>query len=94
MERCPARGERLWNHNYYGCHGLARAVDGLSAPDLRESAAAHDPKTLRTILRDGALSSGGMPKFDEYTDEDIRAVQMYIRKISTDTHAGTNSISQ
>ena len=37
-----ARGEHLWNHTCALCHGAAGAGAGPLAPDLRESAAAHE----------------------------------------------------
>lgn len=77
-----ARGEHLWNHTCSLCHGAAGAGAGTIAPDLRESPAAHDFATLRTILKEGTLAPGGMPQFDERTDEEIRDLQMYIEKVS------------
>ena len=76
------RGEHLWNHTCALCHGAAGAGAGPLAPDLRESAAAHDYSALRTILKEGTLASGGMPQFDERTDEEIRDLQHYIERIS------------
>ena len=77
-----ARGERLWNHTCLLCHGYAGAGAGMIAPDLRESRSAHDFASLRSILHDGSLAAGGMPQFDERSDEEIRDLQMYIEKIS------------
>ena len=37
---------------------------------------------LRTILKEGTLASGGMPQFDERTDEEIRDLQHYIEQVS------------
>jgi len=77
-----ARGEHLWNHTCGLCHGVAAAGAGPLAPDLRESAAAHEYSALRTILKQGTLASGGMPQFDERTDEEIRDLQQYIEQVS------------
>jgi quinohemoprotein ethanol dehydrogenase len=81
-EAAASRGENLWNHTCLLCHGYAGVGAGAVAPDLRESAAAHDLKSLRAILRDGLLVSGGMPKFDDRTDDEVIELEMYIRKIS------------
>ncbi|MDB6092197.1 MAG: PQQ-dependent dehydrogenase, methanol/ethanol family, partial [Gammaproteobacteria bacterium] len=54
------------------------------APDLRESIAAHNFDALRGILHDGLLVAGGMPKFDDRTDDEVRELLAYIRKISRD----------
>jgi len=77
-----ARGARLWAHTCSLCHGAAGAGAGPIAPDLRESPAAHDFAALRSILHDGTLASGGMPQFDERTDDEIRDLRMYIEEFS------------
>jgi quinohemoprotein ethanol dehydrogenase len=76
------RGEALFDESCVTCHGVAGAIQGASAPDLRESAAARDLDTLRTIVHDGALSLGGMPQFDEYGDDQLRDISMYIQYVS------------
>ena len=81
-ETAAARGENLWNHTCGLCHGIAGIGAGSVAPDLRESAAAHNYDSLRVILKEGTLALGGMPKFDDRTDSEVRDVFMYIRKIS------------
>lgn len=81
-EAAASRGENLWNHTCLLCHGVAGIGAGSIAPDLRESAAAHDLNALRTILKDGTLVAGGMPQFDDRTDEEINDLLMYIEKIS------------
>lgn len=81
-ESAAARGQNLWNHTCLLCHGVAGIGAGSVAPDLRESAAAHDLSALRAILKDGLLVAGGMPKFDDRTDEEVADLLAYIRKIS------------
>ena len=36
-------------------------------------------EAFTAIARDGAMESRGMPKFEEFSDEDIAALQHYIR---------------
>jgi quinohemoprotein ethanol dehydrogenase len=83
-EAAAARGQNLWNHTCLLCHGVAGIGAGPIAPDLRESIAAHNFDALRGILHDGLLVAGGMPKFDDRTDDEVRELLAYIRKISRD----------
>jgi quinohemoprotein ethanol dehydrogenase len=76
------RGEGLWNRSCIFCHGPAAATAGANAPDLRESPAAHDFDTLKSVVQDGALRENGMPLYDELTDEQLRDLHMYIRQVS------------
>lgn len=76
--RKVAQGEYLYNSSCVACHGVAaKAVGG--APDLRASAAAADRETFGTILKDGALATRGMPRFDDLNTEEVDAVYQYIR---------------
>ena len=60
------------------CHG-AGGVSGGYAPDLRASGAFLDSEALRSIVHGGALKGNGMPQFEELTEEDLKALQQYIR---------------
>lgn len=62
------------------CHGSDVESNGSIAPDLRESRLAMNWEAFRTVLRDGQLASAGMPKFDDLSDKQMRAIYMYIRK--------------
>jgi mono/diheme cytochrome c family protein len=88
-ETAAARGENLWNHTCGLCHGIAGIGAGSVAPDLRESAAAHNYDSLRVIMKQGTLAFGGMPKFDDRTDSEVRDVFMYIREISKPVPTGS-----
>jgi len=61
------------------CHGSA-AVAGGYAPDLRASPVPLSHDAFKAIVQGGALESRGMPKFEEFTDEDITALQHYLRE--------------
>jgi quinohemoprotein ethanol dehydrogenase len=60
------------------CHGTG-AVAGGTAPDLRASPVVLDFAAFAAIVRDGGLESRNMPRFVELTDEELRALQHYIR---------------
>ncbi len=60
------------------CHGI-NLVSGGNAPDLRESALALNLDTLWSVLHDGALMQNGMPRFDNLSRDQVKAVHAYIR---------------
>ncbi|NGY04191.1 PQQ-dependent dehydrogenase, methanol/ethanol family [Solimonas terrae] len=60
------------------CHGVA-AVAGGYAPDLRASQIPLSTAAFTAVVRDGGLLARGMPQFSELSDEDILALQNYIR---------------
>jgi len=67
------------------CHGIEIEGTGPDAPDLRESAAALNFETFRSILHDGTLAPGGMPRYSDLTEEEIRSIYMYIRQRTRET---------
>ena len=85
-EASAARGRDVWIRNCSICHTPGGA--NANYPDLRESPMAHDYPTLRKIVREGALSSLGMPKFDELTDAQVRDVYMAVRWYSRQAAEG------
>ena len=72
------RGAGLYARNCLACHGVG-AVSGGAAPDLRESPILLVRDAFRQIVQAGALESHGMPKFAEMSDDDLAAIQHYIR---------------
>jgi quinohemoprotein ethanol dehydrogenase len=70
-------GQHIFDDTCSTCHGT-NVVSGGLAPDLRASQAASDPSALRAIL-DGALELRGMPKFYNYSADDVDAIYQYIR---------------
>lgn len=61
------------------CHGFGLRSGG-AAPDLRKSALPLNLDGLKSVLQDGALLPRGMPQFSEFTDEQVEAIQHYIRQ--------------
>jgi quinohemoprotein ethanol dehydrogenase len=72
------RGEHLFDNNCNYCHGTD-ALSGGQAPDLRASPLAADRKTLGQIVLGGVLQLQGMPKYPDFSDEDVDALYHYIR---------------
>lgn len=74
-----AEGAALYGSNCAMCHGMALQSSGAPAPDLRESAIALKRENLAVFLPSGAASPSGMPRFEEFSPEQIRGLHMYIR---------------
>jgi quinohemoprotein ethanol dehydrogenase len=60
------------------CHGM-NAIGAGAAPDLRFSPVILDKAAFRTIVKDGALKSAGMPANARLSDEDVEAIRHYLR---------------
>jgi quinohemoprotein ethanol dehydrogenase len=74
-------GAAVYRNSYcFICHGGKVEDSGSIAPDLRESRLALNFEALKAVLHEGKLADFGMPKFDDLTDEDVRALHMYIRQ--------------
>jgi quinohemoprotein ethanol dehydrogenase len=74
--RTVAGGELFANCAF--CHGYG-AVAGGAAPDLRASPIPTDADAFASVVREGALVDAGMPKFDEFTSEQVESIRHYIR---------------
>jgi quinohemoprotein ethanol dehydrogenase len=72
-----ARGDHLYNYTCGACHGGGLISMG-GGPDLRGSSLALDRSAFRQVVMDGAMVSGGMPKWD-ITDDQLEDVYQYIR---------------
>jgi quinohemoprotein ethanol dehydrogenase len=72
-------GKNVYDFNCAVCHGPIAEPSGSIAPDLRESSLAVNWKAFRSVLHEGVLASAGMPKFDDVSDENTRALFLYIR---------------
>jgi quinohemoprotein ethanol dehydrogenase len=72
------RGEHLFDNNCNYCHGTD-ALSGGQAPDLRASPLASNRKTLGEIVLNGILQLQGMPKYPDFSDQDVDAIYHYIR---------------
>lgn len=72
-------GEALWSKTCFWCHGPG-AVSAGGAPDLRASAIVLDQVAMNRVVINGERRSRGMPGYPEFTDDDIKAIQHYVRK--------------
>lgn len=60
------------------CHGANVVAKGM-APDLRASPIPLNNQLFSMIVRDGIKMKKGMPAYKEFTGEDIKALQHFIR---------------
>tara|TARA_B110000503_G_scaffold45770_1_gene74833 strand:- start:1253 stop:3352 length:2100 start_codon:yes stop_codon:yes gene_type:complete len=60
------------------CHGFRAVAVGV-ATDLRASVIVRSTQAFTNVLYDGLLVAGGMPRFDELDDNQIKDLQQYIR---------------
>ena len=65
------------------CHGRGLFSGGM-APDLRASVIPLDFATFAAVVRDGAKAGLGMPPRPEFTDEQLRSLQHFIRREAAD----------
>ncbi len=80
------RGAGIYNSSCIICHGSGMIAGG-AAPDLRKSMIPTDPDGFAGVVRDGALMPRGMPRFAQFTDEDLEGLRHYVRQRARDTMA-------
>ncbi len=68
--------------NCVACHGGQAESAGAPGPDLRESGVPLDPAAFRQIVHDGALLPKGMPRFQNFTEEQLLQLRSYIRQMA------------
>lgn len=78
-----ARGMLTYARHCAVCHGVDVIAAG-HVPDLRASAVPLDPKTFATVVRNGALVTNGMPRFEEFDDTELVALSQYILRNNAD----------
>jgi len=72
-------GKALYAENCFLCHG-GGVVSGGLAPDLRESPIALTLASFKEVVVNGSLAPNGMPRFQEFSDEQASALIHYIRQ--------------
>jgi quinohemoprotein ethanol dehydrogenase len=68
------------------CHGVGLASGG-TAPDLRKSPIPLSLDALTSVVHNGSLVPLGMPKFDEFTPQQLEGLQHFIRMKARDALA-------
>jgi quinohemoprotein ethanol dehydrogenase len=72
-----ARGATVYGYCMY-CHGL-EAVPAGHAPDLRRSPIPFDAQAFDAVVRGGSLLDRGMPRFTEFSDQELADLRQHIR---------------
>ena len=73
------RGADLYTGVCMMCHGAGAGAAGY-APDLRASPAMLSLDALREVVIGGSRRDQGMPNFPEYGDDELVAIQHYVRR--------------
>ena len=73
------RGVALYAQSCILCHG-AGVVSGGYASDLRESPLPLSREAFKAVVVDGARLANGMPRFRDFTDQDLDSLMHYIRQ--------------
>ena len=73
------QGNVLYTKHCVLCHG-AGAVSGGYAPDLRASTIPIYDDALQDVVIKGSRQTAGMPRFHEFSEGDLKALQHYIRR--------------
>jgi quinohemoprotein ethanol dehydrogenase len=77
------RGEKFYAQYCAVCHGVA-VIAGGHAPDLRASAVPLSAEAFKTIVQGGSLTHNGMPRFEEFSDDQLNDLREYIRTAARD----------
>jgi quinohemoprotein ethanol dehydrogenase len=76
-------GEQLY-WGCFNCHGGGMFSGGMS-PDLRASAVALDKAAFASVVRDGSKINLGMPSYPDISDQELEALQHFIRLRAKET---------
>lgn len=80
-------GAGLFANSCAYCHG-AGAIAGGGAPDLRSSAIVLDTEAFTSVVHNGALAEAGMPRFQNFTSQELESIRQYIRSRARRLKAG------
>lgn len=74
-------GEMIYAVHCMACHGMSVA-SATHAPDLRRSPIPSSADAFAVVVRDGALVSAGMPRFNDLSDTQREDLRQYIRTVT------------
>lgn len=75
------RGSVLFGKRCFSCHGLP-GKSGGTAPDLARSDVPSDRDAFAAVIRGGALTANGMPRFAELTDDELADLRQFTLAIT------------
>jgi len=82
-EALATTGQQLY-WGCFNCHGGGMFGGGM-APDLRASAVALDKAAFASVVRDGSKINMGMPSYPYISDQELDALQHFIRLRAKET---------
>jgi quinohemoprotein ethanol dehydrogenase len=77
-EKLAEQGKNLY-WQCFSCHGQNAEARGM-APDLRESGIPLSFEAFKAVVHDGSKASMGMPAYNYFSDEELKALMHFIRK--------------
>ena len=89
-ERLAAHGKAVYSQTCFLCHG-GGAVSGGNSPDLRASPIPLSRDAFVDVVKNGAKRDAGMPRFTDFTDEDIDGLLHYVRQQARKGAAALNA---
>jgi quinohemoprotein ethanol dehydrogenase len=72
------RGAQIYGERCGVCHGVGAIAGGMT-PDLRASTLVGTLPAFTSIVRDGIRAANGMPQYADLSDEELIALQHYVR---------------
>ena len=78
-EALASQGSKLYTEECMMCHGPGAGAAG-NAPDLRASPIMLSADAMHSVVVKGSLRSNGMPNFAKYQENDLIALQHYVRR--------------
>ncbi len=88
-DKAAERGAALFV-NCAMCHGGGARSAGVPGPDLRESPVALDQAAFSSLLSNGGLEANGMPRFQDYSQDELRDLYMFIRSKAREAGTGVS----
>lgn len=75
------RGGALYGKRCFACHGLP-GQSGGTGPDFARSGVPQSAEAFVSIVRDGALTSAGMPRYAELSTAQLEDIRQFIRTMA------------
>lgn len=76
-------GKDLWSKTCSWCHGPGAVASG-GTPDLRASPVIMSLEAMDAVVRQGQRRARGMPDYPEFSDDELKSLQHFIRQKARD----------
>jgi quinohemoprotein ethanol dehydrogenase len=85
-------GAVLFGERCTACHGPGAQAAGM-APDLRASAVVVSTEQFTRLVRGGTRAARGMPAYADISDQELAAIQHFIRRMADAALAPSSGLS-